>query len=267
MATVIKLKRGTSTPSTSDRANGEVAVDTSAQKFYINDGGSIKEIGGGGSDVSGAITSGAFSNLVNFSSNYTVTTDADKSSVLFGTEFNVSSNAVFEIDGDGTLDFIKPGSSDATITFGDESSNTSQISNNDELSFVGGANIDTAINQNLMTVSVPKELTGPIAGATQTASVSGSTTLDFDTYQNFVLTLTGNLTLANPSTESVGQVGFIILIQDGSGNRSLSLGTDYETAGGSSLTISTAASAVDLIPYYVKASNSIMLSAPQLAFS
>ena len=67
MATVIKLKRGTSTPSTSDIANGEVAVDTSAQKLYINDGGSIKEIGGGGSDVSGAITSGAFQNLINFS--------------------------------------------------------------------------------------------------------------------------------------------------------------------------------------------------------
>lgn len=49
MATVIKLKRGTSTPSTSDIANGEVAIDTSAQKFYINDGGSIKEIGGSGS--------------------------------------------------------------------------------------------------------------------------------------------------------------------------------------------------------------------------
>ena len=47
MATVIKLKRGTSTPTTSDIVSGEVAVDTSAKKFYINDSGTIKELGGG----------------------------------------------------------------------------------------------------------------------------------------------------------------------------------------------------------------------------
>ena len=42
----IKLKRGTTTPTTSDIVSGEVAIDTSAKKFYINDGGTIKEIGG-----------------------------------------------------------------------------------------------------------------------------------------------------------------------------------------------------------------------------
>ena len=44
--TVIKLKTGTSTPKTSDLEAREVAIDTSAQKFYINDSGTIKEIGG-----------------------------------------------------------------------------------------------------------------------------------------------------------------------------------------------------------------------------
>ena len=42
---VIKLKRGTSTPTTSNIASGEVAVDTSAQKLFINDSGTIKELG------------------------------------------------------------------------------------------------------------------------------------------------------------------------------------------------------------------------------
>jgi len=46
VATVIKLKRGTAQPTTSDIVSGEVAVDTSNQKFYINDSGTIKEIGG-----------------------------------------------------------------------------------------------------------------------------------------------------------------------------------------------------------------------------
>ena len=54
MANVIKLKRGTSTPTTSDITSGEVALDTSAQKFYVNDGGTVKEIGGGGGLTSDA---------------------------------------------------------------------------------------------------------------------------------------------------------------------------------------------------------------------
>ena len=49
MATIIKLKRGTSTPTTSDITNGEVAVDTSAKKIYINDSGTVREIGGAAS--------------------------------------------------------------------------------------------------------------------------------------------------------------------------------------------------------------------------
>ena len=49
MTAVIKLKRGTSTPTTSNIVNGEVAVDTSAKKLYVNDSGTIKEIGGGAS--------------------------------------------------------------------------------------------------------------------------------------------------------------------------------------------------------------------------
>jgi hypothetical protein len=48
MTTVIKLKRGTTTPTTSNIVSGEIAVDTSAQKLYINDSGTVKEIGGGG---------------------------------------------------------------------------------------------------------------------------------------------------------------------------------------------------------------------------
>ena len=47
-STVIKLKRGTTTPTSGNIESGEVAVDTSAQKLYINDNGVIKEIGGSG---------------------------------------------------------------------------------------------------------------------------------------------------------------------------------------------------------------------------
>lgn len=106
------------------------------------------------------------------------------------------------------------------------------------------------------------------AGNTLTdTSNTGSITLDFATNQNFVLTLTGNVTLANPTTEAVGQSGFIVFIQDGSGSRTVSLGTDYETAGGAGLTLSTSASTTDIVPYIVVASSRILLGTPQLAFS
>jgi hypothetical protein len=52
MTTVIKLKRGTTTPTNSDITSGEVAVDTSAKKIYINDGGTVKLIGVGDAAVS-----------------------------------------------------------------------------------------------------------------------------------------------------------------------------------------------------------------------
>jgi hypothetical protein len=136
----------------------------------------------------------------------------------------------------------------------------------DDLVFGLGSTVGTtvafAIDENQVT-----SFSHAAIGSTQTASISGGTTLDFQTYQNFVLTFTGNVTLDNPSTEAVGQSGFIIIIQDGTGSRTLALGTDYETAGGAGLTISTAAAAVDVIPYVVKASGSIQLGAAQLAFA
>ena len=107
--------------------------------------------------------------------------------------------------------------------------------------------------------------------ATETATISTSKTLDFDTNQNFILTLgSGANTLANPTTEAsnVGQTGVIEFIQPSSGSAgTVSLGTDYETVGGSGLTLSSTNSAKDIVPYMIMADNSIALGTPQLAFS
>tara|TARA_R100000697_G_scaffold88537_1_gene100375 strand:- start:138 stop:494 length:357 start_codon:yes stop_codon:yes gene_type:complete len=109
-----------------------------------------------------------------------------------------------------------------------------------------------------------------LAGGADTStdtSNSGDVTLDFSQFQNFILTFTGNVTLVNPTTEVIGQSGFIICIQDGTGSRTLSLGTDYETAGGAGITLSTAANSVDLIPYVVQSASNILLGKVQKAFS
>lgn len=103
-------------------------------------------------------------------------------------------------------------------------------------------------------------------GRTYTAGISGNVTLDFTSYQNFVLTLNGNVTLDNPSTELTGQSGFIVLTQDATGSRTVSLGTDYKTAGAAGITLSTDASAIDVVPYVVSATGSILLGTPQKAF-
>ncbi len=125
-----------------------------------------------------------------------------------------------------------------------------------------------AFDADIVAKDVNNTFTAAQRGSTDTdTSNTGSVTLNFDTNQNFVLTLTGNVTLANPTTEAVGQSGFITFIQDGTGGRSISLGTDYETAGGAGLTLSSAASATDVVPYIVVASNRILLGTPQLAFS
>lgn len=98
-------------------------------------------------------------------------------------------------------------------------------------------------------------------------SKSGSITLDFATTSNFILTFTGNVTLTNPTTEAIGQSGIIICIQDGTGSRTLSLGTDYETAAAGGITLSTAANSVDILPYFVQSASNILLGAVQKAFA
>ena len=66
----------------------------------------------------------------------------------------------------------------------------------------------------------------------------------------------------------VDQTSFATDTQPSSGLAgTVSLGTDYETVGGACISLSTASCAVDVIPYVVKASGSIQLGAPQLAFS
>ena len=120
----------------------------------------------------------------------------------------------------------------------------------------------------ISTTATGVSITGTVVATTSTdASNTGNVTLDFAANQNFVLTLQGATTLVNPSTEQVGQSGFITFIQDGTGGRVVSLGTDYETAGAAGITLSTAASATDIVPYVVVAANRILLGTPQLAFA
>ena len=194
---------------------------------------------------------------------------ADGTAELAGTTVTLDSGGDIVLDADGANVTFKDGGT-SILDFSNSSSDaviTASVQDKDII-FKGddGGSAVTALTMDMSAAG--KSIFGAGAvGATQTANATGSTTLDYDTYQNFVLTATGNVTLANPSTESVGQSGVIVLIQDGTGSRTLSTGTDYEWPAGTAGTISTAANSVDVIPYFVDASNSVLLGAPQLAFA
>lgn len=129
--------------------------------------------------------------------------------------------------------------------------------------YIGASPPAAAIAANFTTLTA----TTAVAATQVNETATGNLTLDFSANQNFILTLTGALTLDNPTTEIVGQSGFIVFIQDGTGGRTVSLGTDYETVGAGGLTLSSAASTTDIVPYVTMADARILLGAPQLAFA
>lgn len=96
-------------------------------------------------------------------------------------------------------------------------------------------------------------------GAAAEASLSDGATIavDLSAGINFTVTLADNRALGNPTNEKVGQSGYIRIVQDATGSRTLSYGTDWEFAGGSAPTLSTAANAQDLLFYQVLATDRI----------
>jgi len=165
-----------------------------------------------------------------------------------------------------------PSTTFANSFFYDETNNVLKFRNEDNDAYITIMGFDQSADTTTNIVSdATQTFTKAQIPSTETATISTTKTLDFDTYQNFILTLgSGANTLANPTTEAsnVGQTGVLIVIQPSSGSAgTISLGTDYETVGGSGLTLSSANSAYDVVPYIIKADNSILVGTPQLAFS
>ena len=173
-------------------------------------------------------------------------------------------------DGDMTS-FTLAGSAGAnqTITNG----NTVTIAAGNGITTTGGSTdtVTVAVASTVVETDEQNTFTKAQLPSTYTAALSATSgVLDYDTYQNFIITLaSGSNTLAAPTTEAsqVGQTGVIIFIQPGSSSAgTVSLHGDYETPAAGGLTLSSTNSAYDVVPYIVKADNSILLGSPQLAF-
>ena len=277
----------------------KIVFDGNAKDFYIGlDDSADKLVIGEGSTVGtnniltitdDTITIGdaaAVDTKVVFDGNaqdYYIALDDSADDLLIGLGSTVGTTAAIAIDENlqiTTGGDIVMGGATPTLTIGDAGAEDTKIvfdgnaqdfhigldDSADDLVIGLGSALGTtpaiSIDENLKT-----QFGGGAVGKTSTANATGSTTLDYDAHSNFVLTATGNVTLANPSTETVGQTGIIVFIQDGTGSRTLSTGTQYEWPAGTAGTISTAANSVDVIPYVVDAADSILLGAPQLAFA
>lgn len=150
------------------------------------------------------------------------------------------------------------------------SASTSASAARTALGVAVGSDVQAFDSDNALT-DTQQTFTKAQIGSTYTAALATTSgVLDFDTYNNFIITLAnGSNTLAEPTTEGsqVGQTGYMIFIQPSSGTAaSLSLHGDYESPAAGGITLSTANNDYDVLGYVVKADNSILLGTPLLNF-
>ena len=119
--------------------------------------------------------------------------------------------------------------------------NTSQVNTSSEIAIQNSVGTWTAGQR------------GEITALTSAATI----TIDMADSNNFSVTLAHNTTFANPSNDTAGQSGSIFITQDGTGGRTASWGTDWEFAGGTAPTLTTAAAGSDRIDYVIKSGTSI----------
>ena len=111
----------------------------------------------------------------------------------------------------------------------------------------------TSFNTTEVIASATQAYSKPVSVAVASSAVS----LDFSTGNNFTTILNGNVSIANPTTPQPGQSGIIYIRQDGTGSRTMSFNSNWDFAGGTAPTLSTAASAVDALIYNVQTSTAI----------
>jgi hypothetical protein len=100
-------------------------------------------------------------------------------------------------------------------------------------------------------------LDGPLAATVTTLTDAATIAVDMSLSCNFTVTLGGNRTLGNPTGLVTGQTGSIFVVQDATGSRTLAYSSNWDFAGGTAPTLTTAANAIDRIDYIVRSATSI----------
>lgn len=109
----------------------------------------------------------------------------------------------------------------------------------------------------LAAIAKAQTFTAAQRGTVSALSDGATITPNFATANNFSVTLGGNRTLANPTNLTAGQSGAIAITQDGTGSRTLAFGSYWKFASGTAPTLTTTASKVDVLVYYVESTTRI----------
>lgn len=90
-----------------------------------------------------------------------------------------------------------------------------------------------------------------------TVTYASTVALDFSTFFNARITLTGNITFNAPTNLKPGQTGFLKITQDPTGSRTASWNSAFKFVN-SDKTLSTTANAVDYVSYHVVDSSTVL---------
>ena len=170
--------------------------------------------------------------------------------------------------GTATLAVGGGGTGDTTVTAhgvvignGASALNATSAGTSGQVLTSNGASADPTFQAPAVALNVSQSWTAgqavtPTTGGTQSAG--GTFTPDFSTSNSVTLTFgAGNLTIANPTNIKAGESYVIALTQDGVGSRTVTWGANFKWAGGTAPTLSTTASAKDIISCWTDTTTTI----------
>jgi len=142
----------------------------------------------------------------------------------------------------------------ANLDFGTGDANLVPVSTAD-VRYVRASVSSTIPSAKTFTSAVTFEGPGivPVTSLTDAASIA----IDMGLGNNFAITLAGNRTLSAPTNVTPGQTGYIYVVQDGTGSRTLAFNNAYIFVSGTAPTMSTDANAIDLLVYNAKTTTAI----------
>lgn len=197
-----------------------------------------------------------------------VATDTLKGVATAGSGLSVSGGTLSFTVADATLStkgIVQPSSSFFDVTAGTWSvlpaSGTTQEgivvpANTQYLTISAGGALD--VGALISKLDTSGTFTKAQVSALQTETFAASFAPDFSKSNTYEMVLTGNMTLENPTNAVAGGVYNIILTQDGTGSRTLTIaGSGYKT--NQTITLSTAAGKRDVLTLVYKSSSEIFV--------